>query len=119
MLVFSRSGKRPLPTPCDRVLLVLLASKVRAWQQALVIVQPETLVRWHRDLFRWIWRRKSKATTYKPRLPLETATLILRMVSENWLWGAERIRGELLKLGIRVSKRTIQFQQFASDTLGS
>ena len=108
VLVLSRSGKRPLPTPRGRVLLVLLASKVRAWQQALLIVQPENLLRWHRDLFRWGWRRKSKAATCKPRLPLETVTLILRMVSENWLWGAERIRGELLKLGIRVSKRTIQ-----------
>ena len=108
VLVLSRSGKRPLPTPRGRVLLVLLASKVRAWQQVLLIVQPETLLRWHRDLFRCVWRRKSKATMRNPKLALETVTLILRMVSENWLWGAERIRGELLKLGIRVSKRTIQ-----------
>lgn len=108
MLVLSRSGKRLLPTPRDRFLLVLLSSKVRAWQQSLLIVQPETLLRWHRDLFRWVWRRKSKATTCRSRLPLETVTLILSMVSENWLWGAERIRGELLKLGLHVSKRTIQ-----------
>jgi putative transposase len=88
--------------------LVLLSNKVQAWQQALLIVQPETLLRWHRDLFRWVWRRKSKATNCKPKQPLEPIALILRLVNENWLWGAERIRGELLKLGIRVSKRTIQ-----------
>jgi putative transposase len=86
----------------------LLSNKVQAWQQALLIVQPETLLRWHRDLFRWVWRRKSKATNCKPKQPLEPIALILRLVNENWLWGAERIRGELLKLGIRVSKRTIQ-----------
>ena len=50
VLVLSRSGKRPLPTTRDRVLLVLLAGQVRSWQQALLIVQPETLLRWHRDL---------------------------------------------------------------------
>ena len=79
LLVLSRGGKRPLPTARDRVLLVLLASKVRSWQQALLIVQPETLLRWHRDLFRWVWRRKSKAATCKSRLPLETVALILSM----------------------------------------
>src|SRR5262245_48929925 len=108
ILILRRSIKRPLPTHRDRLLLVLLAYKVRAWKQALLIVQPETLLRWHRELFRWVWRRKSKTTTCKPKLPLETITLILRIVRENWLWGAERIRGELLKLGIHVSKRTIQ-----------
>ncbi len=108
VLVLRRSVKRPLPTSRDRFLLVLLASKVRAWKQALQFVQPDTLLRWHRDLFRWVWRRKAKATICKPKLPIETIALIVQMVSENWLWGAERIRGELLKPGIRVSKRTIQ-----------
>jgi putative transposase len=107
VVVLQRSVKRPLPTPRDRFLLVVLASKLRIWKQVLLIVQPDTLLRWHRDLFRWVWRRKSKAITCKSRLPLETITLIMQMVKENWLWGAERIRGEFLKLGIRVSKRTI------------
>jgi transposase InsO family protein len=62
-------------------------------------------LRWHRELFRQYWRRKSQG---KPKISAETIALIEKMAKENRLWGAERIRGELLKLGIDVSKRTIQ-----------
>jgi hypothetical protein len=65
-------------------------------------------LRWHRELFRLFWKRKSKAHSSKPRLSLETISLIEEIATHNRLWGAERIRGELLKLDIRVSKRTIQ-----------
>ncbi len=92
----------------DRVLLVFLARMVRTWKQALFIVQPETLLRWHRELFRVFWKHKSKARSSKPRLSHETIGLIREMAANNRLWGAERIRGELLKLDIRVSKRSIQ-----------
>ena len=72
------------------------------------LVQPETLLRWHRELFRLYWKRRSKASSHKPRVAAETIALMREMAKENRLWGAERIRGELLKLGIRVCKRTIQ-----------
>jgi hypothetical protein len=81
---------------------------VRTWKQALYLLQPETLLRWHRELFRLFWKRKSKASSSKPKLTPETISLIKEMAANNRLWGAEHIRGELLKLGIRVSKRTIQ-----------
>jgi putative transposase len=81
---------------------------VRSWKQALFLVQSETLLRWHRELFRLFWKHKSKAHSRKPRLSSETITLIKQMAAHNRLWGAERIRGELLKLDVRVSKRTIQ-----------
>src|SRR5260221_12903295 len=81
---------------------------VRTWKQALFLVQPETLLRWHRELFRLMWKHKSTAHSRKPRLAPETISLIKEMAANNRLWGAERIRGELLKLEIRVSKRTIQ-----------
>jgi putative transposase len=58
LIVLKRQVKRPAPSWRDRMLFVLLASKLPTWQQALVIVQPETVLRWHRDLFRWAWRRK-------------------------------------------------------------
>jgi putative transposase len=90
------------------MLLVLLARAVRTWKQALLIVQPETLLRWHRQGFRLFWKYKSRAHSRKPRLSPETIILIKEMAAHNRLWGAERIRGELLKLDIRVSKRTIQ-----------
>lgn len=66
------------------------------------------LLRWHRELFRLYWKRRSKASSHKPKVAAETIALIREMAKENRLWGAERIRGELLKLGLRVCKRTIQ-----------
>ena len=81
---------------------------MRTWKQALFIVQPETLLRWHRELFRFFWKHKSKADARQPKLSPETIALIKEMARNNRLWGAERIRSELLKLDIRVSKRTIQ-----------
>jgi putative transposase len=108
LIILKRHVKRPVCTKKDRILLVLLARAVRPWKQTLFIVQPETLLRWHREAFRLFWRRKSKTHSYKPRVDAETIALIRRMAKENRLWGAERIRGELLKLGMHVCKRTIQ-----------
>jgi putative transposase len=108
VLILNRSVKRPALTPLDRGLLVLLASQLRTWAGALRIVRPETLLRWHRRGFRLFWRRKSGPRTRSSPLATETIDLIKQMARDNRLWGAERIRGELLKLGIHVSKRTIQ-----------
>ena len=108
LIILKRQVKRPICTKTDRLLLVLLAKAVRTWKQALVIVQPETLLRWHREGFHLFWRHKSQAASRKAKVSLETVTLIREMITNNRLWGAERIRGELLKLGIRVCKRTIQ-----------
>ncbi len=108
LIVLNRSVKRPRLTPTDRSLLVLLASYVRAWQHAVLIVKPDTLLRWHRQGFRLFWRWKSRARPRAPRIPVETIALIKEMGGNNRLWGVKRIQGELLKLGIKVSKRTIQ-----------
>jgi len=108
LIILRRQVKRPACTRTDRMLLVLLARFVRTWKQALFIVQPETLLRWHRQGFKLFWKYKSRAASLKPRLSQETVALIKEMARDNRLWGAERIRGELLKLGIHVSKRTIQ-----------
>ena len=108
LIVLSRSVKRPHFTRADRGLFVLLASKVQTWKEALLIVKPETVLRWHREGFRLFWKRKSGATSRDPKIPLETISLIKEMAANNRLWGAERIRGELLKVGIKVAKRTVQ-----------
>src|SRR5216683_4011716 len=108
LIILKRQVKRPACTKTDRILLVLLARAVRAWKQTLLIIQPETLLRWHRELFRLYWKHRSKASSHKPKVTAETIALIREMAKENRLWGAERIRGELLKLGMRVCKRTIQ-----------
>jgi len=108
LIILKRQVKRPACTKVDRILLVLLARAVRAWKQALFLVQPDTLLCWHRELFRLYWKRRSKASSHKPKVSAETIALIREMTSKNRLWGAERIRGELLKLGMHVCKRTIQ-----------
>ena len=110
LIVLQRQVKRPTLTWRNRALFVLLASKLRSWKETLLIVQPDTLLRWHRDLFRRIWRRKSKPQGKRGRKPLtdDVVALIKRLAKENLSWGAERIRGELLKLKIKVSKSTIQ-----------
>ena len=105
-----RSVKRLRCPPADRALLVLLARRVRLWRSALLIVQPDTLLRWHRELFRRYWQRTSRAAApaHRPPIAPETITRIKEMAATNRLWGAERIRGEFRKVGIRVAKSTIQ-----------
>jgi putative transposase len=108
LIVLQRQVKRPTLTPGDRVWLVLLARLSRTWQTTLLIVQPQTLLRWHRQGYRLFWRARSAAACKRPQIAPETVALIQQMARENRLWGAERIRGELLKLGLRVGKRTVQ-----------
>ena len=89
-----------------RLTLVLL-TRCFAWREALTIVQPATLVRWHREAFRLFWRWRSRPG--RPPLPMELQRLIAAMARDNPTWGEERMAGELLlKLGIRVSPRTIR-----------
>jgi putative transposase len=77
------------------------------WRQALAVVQPATLIRWQRQGFRLFWRWKS--TPGRPPIPLDLQALIRRMARENPTWGEERIANELLlKLGLRVSPRTVR-----------
>jgi putative transposase len=108
VLILRRTGKRPALTPLDRSVLVVLASRLRGWGSALPFVRPETVLRWHRQGFRRLWRRRSTPHAWPSPLAMETIELIKQMARDNQLWGAERIRGELLKLGLRVSKRTVQ-----------
>jgi hypothetical protein len=77
--------------------LVALAALAPAWRNALRIVQPETLLRWHRAGFRALWRWRSRPRSAK-RLSAETGALFRSMVSDNSTWRAERIRGELRNL---------------------
>ena len=90
-----------------RIIFVFL-SRLFSWKDALVIVKPGTLIRWHRKGFRLFWRWRSKSRG-RPRLPMEMQRLIAKMAEENATWGEERIAAELLlKIGIRVSPRTVR-----------
>jgi hypothetical protein len=108
LIVAARSVERPRFVAHERGIVVLLSRFLPWWRDAVLLVKPETLLRWHRDGFRLLWRRRSKRKNRKPNLSVEAMVLIRRIAEENRLWGAERIRGELLKVGIRVAKRTVQ-----------
>ena len=108
LIILRRQVKHPVYLKTDRFLLVVLARMVRTWKQALFLVQPETLLRWHRQGFQLYWKFTSRAAVSKPKIAAETVALIKEMARDNRLWGAERVRGELLKLGLHVCKRTIQ-----------
>src|SRR5262245_25717263 len=91
----------------DRALLAWMA---RLWPSLLGlpgVVQPETIMRWHRAGFRAYWRWKSRGRPGRPRIGRELRELIQRMSKENPLWGAPRIHGELLKLGYELAESTI------------
>ena len=109
LIQLNRQVKRPLLTNPDSFRLILFSHFTKFWKQSIHIVQPDTLLRWHRELFRIYWRWKSQSGKQsKPKISPKTIALIEKMARENHLWGAERIRGEMLKLGIEVSKRTLQ-----------
>jgi putative transposase len=91
--------------PWQRFTMGLAAGLAPAWRDATLLVQPATILRWHRAGVRVFWRRRSRRSG---RPPTARAALIREMATTNPRWGAERLRGELLKLGIRVCKRTVQ-----------
>jgi len=109
LAVLKRKHPRPRMRAFDRIFWVLARRFWGAWKQSLVLVNPETIVRWHRAGFRLYWSLISKARKRVGRKKLSTDVreLIFRMVAENPTWGAPRIHGELLMLGFDVSERTI------------
>jgi len=105
--VLQRNAKRPLLKPSDRALWALLSRFLPDWRRHLTIVQPDTVVRWHRAGWRLYWRWRSRPGQGRPKVPVEVRALIRRMSLENRLWGAPRIHGELLKLGYDICETTI------------
>ena len=104
--VLKRSVKRPRLNNVDRVLWVLLSRRWASWSDALIVVKPTTVIRWHRAGFRRYWAWRSRAKGGRPALDPEVRELLKRMAAAS-LWGAPRIHGELLKLGIRISEATV------------
>src|SRR6516165_7114939 len=91
----------------DRALFIWLYRRYPRILDAISIVRPETVVRWHRKGFTGYWRWKSRSPGGRPRIAREVRELIRRMSFENSLWGATKIHGELLKLGIAVAQSTV------------
>ncbi|MBZ0264205.1 integrase core domain-containing protein [bacterium] len=107
--ILQRNAKKPRLKRSDRVIFVLISKFLKSWRQALSIVKPDTVIRWHRKGFRIFWRWKS-THGISGRKPIDPAIrkLIHDMSLANHLWGAPRIHGELLKLGINVSQATVR-----------
>lgn len=108
LAALNRKAARPRLGPFDRVFWALLASLWSDWRGALVIVKPATVIGWHRKGFRLFWTWKSRPRQGgRPRVLKAVRGLIRRTCGENPLWGAPRIHGELLKLGIDVSEASV------------
>jgi hypothetical protein len=102
-----RSPKRPNFGRLDRLVFIGLYGLAPGVLNALAIIRPETVIRWHRANFRLYWRWKSSSRGGRPKMPLEVRRLIRKINVANPLWGAPRIHGELLKLGIEVGQTTV------------
>jgi hypothetical protein len=110
LAVLQRPGtRRPCFRPADRLFWILLPRWWVDWRRRLMIVQPATVLRWRRQGLRSIWTSGSRGRWRggRPRVAREIRDLIVRMSRENYLWGAPRIHGELLKLGFAVSQATV------------
>jgi putative transposase len=110
LLVLQRQlGRRRIQLrAADRVYWVALSRLWTRWREALVLVKPATVIAWHRRRFRWYWRWKSRARRVgRPGIRCELIDLITSMHHANPTWGAPRIHGELLKLGIDVAESTV------------
>src|SRR2546430_2874881 len=98
---------RPRLTAMDRIFWVVLSRLWKGWRKSLQVVRPETVVGWHRQGFRRYWAWKSRRRCGRPAIRMELRDLIRRVSRGNPLWGAPRIHGELLKLGLTVSQATV------------
>jgi putative transposase len=106
LAVYAHRHRRPRLSPLDRAFWVALSRFWPRWRTALIVVQPETVIRWHREGFRRYWRSISVPGPGRPRISEEATKLIARMAKEN-PWRARKIQAELSKLGIELSLATI------------
>ena len=107
LMILQRSVKRPRLGKSDRILFVWLSRLWSGWRSTLLIVQPATVIRWHRQGFRLYWRWKSRKKPGRPKVEREIRDLIRRLSRENTTWGAPRLLSELALLGHDVAESTV------------
>jgi hypothetical protein len=108
LVVLKRSAPgRPKLRATDRLIFVCLYRLFPCLLDASIIFKPETLLRWHRTGFRLFWRWKSRRRVGRPAVSADIRSLVRRISRENPLWGAPRIHGELLMLGIEIAQSTV------------
>jgi putative transposase len=110
--ILQRSVNRPKLRQRDRILWVWLSRLWPNWRSCLLIVKPDTVIRWHRDGFRLYWRWKSRKKPGRPKIDAEIRNLICRMSLENAAWGSPRIQSELALLGYTVDQSTVAKYMF-------
>jgi transposase len=106
--VLQRQVKRPRLNRLDRVFLAAASRAMTRSSWSSFVVRPETLLRWHRELVRKKWTHRRTGRPGRPAIEPDVRDLIVRLGRENPRWGYQRIRGELLKLGIRISATTVR-----------
>jgi putative transposase len=108
LAVYKKTLRRPKLHPSDRLFWLSLSQVWAGWRQTLIIVTPDTVLRWHRRRFRDSWAKLSRRPQMgRPPISAEIITLVRAIAAANPLWGAPRIHGALLKLGIEVAERTV------------
>src|SRR5881296_3068821 len=112
LAVWKARQPRPRLTAMDRIFWVVLSRLWKSWRNSLKVVRPEIVVDWHRQGFRRYWAWKSRRRRGRPMIGTELRDLIRRVSRANPLWGAPRIHGELLKLGLTVSQATVSKYMF-------
>jgi len=107
--VLKRSVKRARIEDSDRIFWILMKRILKDWKECLLIVKPETVIRWHRKGFAYYWNRKSRAERHgRPPIEVEVIELIRTMSRDNGTWGSPRIQSELALLGHKVAKSTVE-----------
>ncbi len=120
LAVLQRGRSRPLLRPADRVLWIWLCRYWSRWRQALVLIQPATVLNWHREGYRRHWRRRSGRFIGRPSIPRSHISLIRRISSDHPEWGEDRIALELkTKLGVEHAPSTIRRYMAARKGDGS
>lgn len=106
LAAYAQGRPRPKLTSLDRAFWVAIHQLWPRWREVLIIVKPETVIRWHRKGFRLYWQTRSRRAPGRPTVPQEVRELIRRLAFEND-WGARKIQGELSKLGFTISLATV------------
>jgi putative transposase len=105
--ILVRTSTRLRLRPCDRIFFSVVTDVFSSWEKTLLVFKPETVIRWHRQSFRLLWRWKSRPEAGRPKIPQAQIDLIRQMTNDNPLWGAPRIHGEMLKLVFDISESTV------------
>lgn len=108
LTIMKQSIHRPKIRKRDRLFWVIFSRLWHGWENVLIVLQPETVIRLHRKDFKLYWTFKSKKTeSGRPPTDIKVQRIVKKMIKENLLWGSPILHGELLKLGIEISERTV------------